>query len=114
MSVYVGETSLEIRLSWVEKVGAAHGSFSVPLSAITGVEVMPDGLAAVRGLRAPGLGLPGARMLGTWRGKFGKEFVNVRRGEAAVRITLAGQPFNSLLIGAEDPVALAERLTVHA
>ncbi|HEX6055401.1 MAG TPA: hypothetical protein VFY98_06295 [Intrasporangium sp.] len=38
---------------------------AVPLSAIRSVRVVPDGLAATRGLRPAGLGIPGYRKLGT-------------------------------------------------
>jgi hypothetical protein len=111
MSVVITPEALEIRLSPLQKVGAARGDLSFPLASITQVEVLTDGIAAVRGVRAPGLGLPGARMLGTWRGRFGKEFVDVRRGEGAVRVTLAGQGYDFLLLGAADPAALARQIS---
>ena len=53
----------------------------VPLSSIVAVEVVRDGRAAVRGMRAPGLGGP-KRRIGTWRAKDDKQYVSVRRDRA--------------------------------
>jgi hypothetical protein len=71
---------------------------------------VPDGLAAVRGIRAPGLGLPGVRTVGTWRGREGRTLVSVRRGQPVVRIALTGRRFDTLLIGVDDPAAVAGEL----
>ena len=101
---------LVIELTTVEKVAALHGDIRIPLSAIAGVEVVPDALAAVRGLRAPGLALPGRARIGTWRTKMGAELVVARRGQPGVRFTLTGQQLASVLLGDEDAQALAERI----
>jgi hypothetical protein len=77
---------------------------------VSGVEVVPDALAAVRGLRAPGLGLP-SRRIGTWRRRGEKTFVSVRRGQAGLRLALAGQRFDTVLVGLPDPAAVAAELT---
>ncbi|MEV4654657.1 hypothetical protein [Micromonospora sp. NPDC049301] len=101
---------LDIELTPAEKVAGLHGDVHIPLSAITSVEVVPDGLAAAHGLRAPGLSLPGVRKVGTWRTRAGSELVVVSRGEAAVRISLRGQKLSSVLVGVDDAEGLASRL----
>ena len=73
----------------------------VPLRTIVGVEVVRDGRAAVRGLRAPGLGGP-RRRIGTWRAKNDKQYVSVRRDQPAVKLTLDGQRYHTVLIGLDD------------
>jgi hypothetical protein len=100
---------LEIELTPAEKVAGLHGDVHIPLSAITGVEVVPDGLSAVHGMRAPGLAVPGVRV-GTWRTRAGSEFVIVRRGEAAVRISMRDQKLSSVLVAVDDAEGLASRL----
>jgi hypothetical protein len=75
------------------------------------VDVVPDAVSATRGLRAPGLALPGVRKVGTWRRPGEKMLVCVRRGEPAVRVRLEGQRWDTLLIGTDDAAALAAELS---
>ena len=102
--------TLHVSLTRAERILGLLRDLEVPRSAVRAVEVVPDGLAAVRGLRAPGLGLPGRR-IGTWRGRGEKTLVSVRRGQPAVRVRLAGQRFDALLLGVDDPAAVADTLT---
>ena len=101
---------LVIELTTLEKVAALHGDIRIPLSAIAGVEVVPDALAAVRGLRAPGLALPGRTKIGTWRTRTGAEFVVALRGQPGVRFTLTGHKLTSVLLGDEDAERVADRV----
>ena len=98
---------LEIRFTPLERVLGLLRDVRVPLSSVRTVEVVADGVGAVRGLRAPGLSLPGVRHLGTWRGRDGKTLVAVRRGQAAVRIGLDGERWSALLLGTDDADQLA-------
>src|SRR5690348_3151975 len=109
-AVSLNPTELTVELTTAEKVAGLHGDVTVPLTAITAVEVVPDALAAARGLRAPGMALPGVRKIGTWRSTRGAEFVVARGGQAGVRLTLTGQKFASLLIGDDDAEGLAARV----
>ena len=101
---------LEVRFRPLEKLAGLLRDLDVPTSAITSVTVEPDGLAGAKGIRAPGLGIPGVRKLGTWRGRHRKAMVSVRRDQAAVRITLTGQKYDELLLGVDDAAAWADRL----
>jgi hypothetical protein len=103
-------TTLRVRLSRAEKVFGLLRDLEVPRSAVTTVEAVPSGLEAVRGLRAPGLGLPGLRAIGTWRRRGEKAYVSVRRGQPAVRLTLSGQRYDTVLVGADDAAGIATRL----
>ncbi|MFI7214828.1 hypothetical protein [Micromonospora maritima] len=107
-TVHLTAERIHVRLTAAEKVWALRGDLSFPRSAVRAVTVVPDGLHETRGLRAPGLGVPGLRKVGTWRGATGREFVSVRAGQPAVRITLADQRYDALLVGADDAAALAE------
>ncbi len=104
------ERVLTLRLTTGEKVAALHGDLTAPLSAVRHVEVVPDALAATKGLRAPGLALPGSRKIGTWRSKGHKMFVVARRGEPAVRVELEGQPYATLLVSSPDAPQVARRI----
>ncbi len=103
--------TLHVSLTRAERVLGLLRDLEVPRSAVRAVEVVPDGLAAVRGLRAPGLGLPGLRLIGTWRRRGEKALVSVRRGQPAVRVRLTGQRFDTLLLGVDDPAAVARALS---
>jgi hypothetical protein len=107
--IVLTEESLQLHLTTAEKVATVHGDVSVPRSAIVGVEIVDDALGAAHGLRV-GLGLPGVRKLGTWYSRSGKEFVDVRKGQPAVRVLLSGQDLSSLLLGTDEPQALAGAL----
>jgi hypothetical protein len=109
-TVQLTTETLTVHLSRGEKIAGLLRDLSVPLAAVTGVEVVPDGLSAVRGLRAPGLGLP-SRRIGTWRRRGERSLVSVRRGQAALRLRLTGQRFDTVLVGLPDPAATAAELT---
>ncbi|MFC0004580.1 hypothetical protein [Micromonospora siamensis] len=109
-TVEITADRIRVRLSTTEKIFALRGDLSFPRTAVRRAEVVPNAVTAIRGLRAPGLGLPGLRNVGRWRSRVGTEFVTVRAGQPAVRITLSGQPYDSLLIGSDDATALARRL----
>lgn len=101
--------TVHVRLSLVEKILGLLRDHSYPLAAVSAVRVEQNGLEAVRGLRAPGLGLPGLRMIGTWRGR-GRSLVSVRRREPAVVVELVGQRHDRLVIGSADAARLATEL----
>ena len=101
---------LSVRFTPAEKIAGLLRDLSVPRSAIRSAEVVPDGLAAVRGLRAPGLGLPGLRMVGTWRRLGTRSAVSVRRNRPAVLLRLSGQRYDSLLLDVDAPEQLVAAL----
>jgi hypothetical protein len=112
-TVEVHENELRLRLTRLERLLALHGDVTVPWPAVTGVEVVPDAYIAVLGLRAPGLALPGRRLLGTWRTPRGPEFVDVTGHVPGVRLALRHQPFVSLLVSSADADALAAMVAQH-
>jgi len=102
---------LSLRLTRGEKIAGFLRDLEVPLAAVREVEVVTSPLRDVRGLRAPGLALPGVRKVGTWRRPGERTLVCVRRGQPAVRVRLDGQRYDALLIGTDDAVALAGALS---
>jgi hypothetical protein len=107
-------TNLSVTFSTYEKVAGLLRDVSIPADAVASVSVEPDGIRAARGLRAPGLGVPGLRKIGTWRhradGRTRRTVVSVRRGQPAVRIELHGISWDQLLIGHGDARAVAAEL----
>jgi hypothetical protein len=108
-AIAVRGPELVVTLERNERWWGLLSNLRVPLSAISAVEVVPDGRRAVRGLRAPGLGGP-QRLIGTWRAKGNRQYVCVRRGQPALKITLGGQRYRTVLVGAEKPEPVAAEL----
>jgi hypothetical protein len=106
----ITQDQLELHLTRGEKLGGLLRDHTVPLSAVQGVEVVPDGLDAARGIRAPGLALPWARKIGTWRRPGSKTLVTVRRDQPAVRIRFDGQRHTAWLVGLDDAEQVAAQL----
>jgi len=81
----------------------------VPVSSISAVTVVPDGRRAAHGLRAPGLGGP-RRLIGTWRAKHDKQYVCVRRGQPAVKVSLDHERYRTVLVGLDDAERVAAEI----
>jgi len=56
-----------------------------------------------RGLRAPGLHVPGATVIGTFHRDGEKHFWDVRSGDHAVVIELTGETYDRLIVDVDDP-----------
>ncbi len=95
---------LVVGLSWLEKLGALRGDVHVPLSTVRSAEVETNPWGALRGIRAPGTGIPGVIALGTRRFPRGKDFAAVRGARPAVRVDLSEEsPFSRLVVSVTDP-----------
>jgi len=104
----VGRT-IEVRPTTAERLLGLLPPLDVPLTAVKGIEVEPDPLAAVHGFRL-GYALPGVRKIGRFARRGELEYVSVRRGQPAVRVHLTGQHFRTLLVGTDEADRLASTL----
>lgn len=98
---------LVFHMGALEKAEAVHGDIRVPLAAITGVRVVDDPWGELRGMRAPGTGIPGVIAVGTRRGNFGKDFAAVHGEGPAVVVELEGAAYQRLIATADDAAAIA-------
>ncbi|MEV6926033.1 hypothetical protein AB0M46_16270 [Dactylosporangium sp. NPDC051485] len=110
----VTQDQLTIELTPTEHVLALHRDLHIPRAAITAVELLDDGYAAAHGLRAPGFDFPGRRLIGTMWTRGGHEFVAVRAGEPAVRVTLRDQPWTAVLVSDPHAAELAAALRAES
>jgi hypothetical protein len=106
---------LVVGLSWLEKLGAFRGNVRVPLRAIQFASAEPDPWAALRGIRAPGTGIPGVIALGTRRYNGGRDFAAVVGDRPAVRVDLGEEsPFARLVVSADDADGTAAEIRAAA
>jgi hypothetical protein len=95
---------LVVQLSSLEKLGAFRGDVRVPLSTVQSAEVEARPWDVLRGIRAPGTGIPGVIALGTRRFSGGKDFTAVSGTGPAVRVDLSQEsPFSRLVVSVTDP-----------
>jgi hypothetical protein len=107
-------STLAVSLARREKVAAAHRDIRVPLAAVREVRVEPDALAAVSGLRAPGLAIPGRAKIGVWRRRGRRQFVVARRGVPAVHVRLDGASYDELIVSTGHAREIAAQIRTAA
>jgi hypothetical protein len=91
-------TELVLDMGTLEKAEGFHGDIRVPLRGVTSVRVVDDPWPELRGMRAPGTGLPHVIAVGTRRGGFGKDFAAVHGKGPAVVVELEGCDFERLVV----------------
>lgn len=109
-SISVTKSKVTLSLTTFEKVAGLLKDLEVPRSAVVSATAVDDGLKALRGLRAPGLGLPWVRAIGTWRGRGFRDFVSVRRGPAVV-LELTGHKFARAIVSVPDAAQVVRELS---
>ena len=93
---------LVLHLHTVEKAEGFHGDIRLPLSAVTAIRAVDDPWPELRGIRAPGTGVPEVIAVGTRRGDFGKDFAAVHGRGPAVVVELAGADYGRLVVTCDD------------
>ena len=101
---------LVVKLTPLEKLGALRGSFRIPRSALRAVRVAADPWSELRGIRAPGTGIPRVIALGTRRGGGGRDFTAVYRRRPAVVLELEGAVFDRVVLCVDNPEKVAADL----
>jgi hypothetical protein len=101
---------LVVRLSPLEKLGAARGNVRIPLRAVRNVRATDHPWQELRGMRAPGTGLPGVIALCTLRGRGFRDFAAVYKTGPAVVVDAARPPFDRVIVSCVDAAAVAERI----
>ena len=110
--VRVIDEELILELTFWERVGALHSSPRVSLNAVTKVEFI-DNLwsnKVLRGVRAPGTGIPYKVLLGTMRGREFRDFTAIKGRGAGVEICLNEGPFERWIFTLRQPKSEIESL----
>jgi hypothetical protein len=102
---------LVMHLSIAEKLGGVHGDLRVPVSAVRGVEVLPDAHGPADGGIKAGTRIAGTIEYGTiWRAGrkiFAAVHPNTPRG---VRVVLDGSGYSEWIVGCADPETVAQTI----
>jgi hypothetical protein len=112
-TLVVEGTDLVVKMAEVEKFEAMHTDLHVPLATVRAVRVVDDAWPELRGIRAPGTGIPGVIAVGTRRGSFGKDFAVVHGRETAVVVELAGAPYSRLIVTNAEAENIAAAIRGH-
>lgn len=112
----VARDELVIGLSPLEQLAAFRREVRVPLCELRSVTAEPDPWSALRGVRAPGTGIPGVvaygvrRMTGT-----APDFAAVHGHGPAVRLECgAGARFSRLVVSVPDPEAAVREIRARS
>jgi hypothetical protein len=106
-------SDLVVTMSEVENFEALHRDIRVPLSTVRAVRVVDDAWPELRGIRAPGTGIPGVIAVGTRRGSFGKDFVVVHGKDPAVVIEFAGAAYSRIVVTTPEATSVAAEIQRH-
>lgn len=109
--ITLSDEEIRIELSLWEKVFGLMASRTIPRSAVTEVALEAEPLRTTRGMRAPGLGVPGSVKIGTWRGKGRTMFVSIRRSVPAVRIETVGLDRDAFLVSVPNATSVVSALS---
>jgi len=107
----VHDSIVTLALSRLEHLEGFRRNLSTPLSSVTAVRTVTDPWPELRGLRAPGTGLPGVVSVGTRRGSFGKDFTAVHGKGPGVVVELAGQEFRRWILTVGEPDSVVAQVS---
>ncbi|MFT8705495.1 hypothetical protein [Bifidobacterium aquikefiricola] len=106
--VTIAGRMLQIEPQGLDRVWSFKTKLVIPIEHIVGATEDPGILDETKGLRAPGLHVPGK-----WAGVFSKNgertFWNVARPECPVVIQLRGEQYERLVLGVENSRDLVDR-----
>jgi hypothetical protein len=100
----MSESKVRLELSLLEVLGAFHASPEINLDQVESVEVVENPWTGdlLKGVRAPGTGIPFVILLGTMRYAKGKDFCVFYRRKPTAVITLKSCPFKRWIVRLSD------------
>jgi hypothetical protein len=95
---------VRLKLSVLEILGAFHSSPEASVDDVESIEIVanPWTREVLKGVRAPGTGIPFVVMLGTMRYLSGKDLVAIYRRRPAAIVNLKSAPFKRWIIEIKD------------
>jgi hypothetical protein len=112
--VTVSDDLLTVSLEGLDRLWALKGSITVPLRHVRGATADPGAAREPKGVRAPGLHVPGVAAVGTFHREGEKVLWAVHGGAGAVVIELVDEDYARLVIEVDDPRAVADEVNAAA
>jgi hypothetical protein len=106
--VSLSDTHLRVDLEGLHRLWAMTRRITVPLAHVRGATVDPGVVAEPKGIRAPGLYIPGLATVGTFRRDGERYFWDVTNGARAVVIQLRDERYAALVVEVGDPRAVVD------
>lgn len=106
-SVTVVDGTLVVEPQGLDKVWSFTRRLEMPLGNVRGATHDPGASKEPKGIRAPGLGLPG-KTAGTFHREGVKTFYNVTGSADTIVIELEQQEYQRLILTVEDPRAVVQ------
>lgn len=94
----------------LDKLWGFRRRIEVPLSQVRGATYDPGAAYAGKGLRAPGLALPGMKWVGTFYRDGDRSYWNVRAGGQTIVVELADSRLARLYLTVGDARAVVDRI----
>ena len=105
------EATVTLQLTRLERLEGLRGDIVAPVESVVAVRATDDLWAELRGIRAPGTGIPGVVAVCTCRGSFGRDFAAVHGRGPGVVVEFEGQPFQRWVVSADEPAAVVTALS---
>ena len=103
-----------LALTRVERLEGFRSDIVAPVASVRAVRAVDDLWSELRGIRAPGTGIPRVIAVCTCRGSFGKDFAAVHGRAAGVVVEFDGEPFQRWVVTVDDPGRVAGELSAAA
>lgn len=101
--ISVSDAVLTVEIEGLHRLWGLTRRLRVPLAHVRGATVDPGIVHEPKGLRSPGLYVPGSVVIGTFMRDGERHFWDVSSGARAVVIELAGDTYDRLILDVEDP-----------
>lgn len=108
--VSIADDLLTLDLQGLHKLWAFKRRIRVPLEHVRGATADPGMVHEPKGLRAPGLHVPGNAVIGTFYRDGEKHFWDVRSGADAIVIELVEESYARLIVDVGDPRGVVDAI----
>jgi len=112
--IVIADGTVTLALSLVERLEGFRGDITAATTSVTRAWPSDDLWSELRGIRAPGTGLPGVISVCTRRGSFGKDFAAVHGRGPGVVVEFDGEPFQRWVVSVADPAAVVAEVSAGA
>ena len=105
-TIRIDDDHLVVQLAGINRLWALRSGLRVPLAHVRGATFDPGVVRERKGLRAPGLHIPGVAAVGTFYRNGEKLLWEVYRGRRAVVLQLADESYDRVVVEVGDPRAV--------